>query len=54
MGIETGIDLTRLVAADVFIHSILERPSGSKVAAALSKSNRGHNFHHDMATNGLD
>jgi hydroxymethylglutaryl-CoA lyase len=35
MGIETGVDLTELVAASLFISSYLGRPSGSKVARAL-------------------
>ncbi len=35
MGIETGVDLTELVAAGLFISSYLDRPSGSKVARAL-------------------
>jgi hydroxymethylglutaryl-CoA lyase len=35
MGIETGVDLTGLVAAGLYISSYLGRPSGSKVARAL-------------------
>ena len=35
MGIETGVDLTELVAAGLYISSYLGRPSGSKVARAL-------------------
>ena len=35
MGIETGVDLTELVAAGLFISSYLGRPLGSKVARAL-------------------
>jgi hydroxymethylglutaryl-CoA lyase len=34
MGINTGIDLDKLIAAGTFICSALERPSGSKVARA--------------------
>mgnify|MGYP001826442515 FL=1 len=36
MGIETGLDLQRLVAAGNRISAVLERPSGSRVARALS------------------
>lgn len=35
LGIETGVDLTDLVAAGLYISSYLGRPSGSKVARAL-------------------
>ena len=36
MGIETGVDLGRLVAAGTLISKHLARPSGSKVAGALA------------------
>ncbi len=36
LGIETGVDLPQLAAAGDFISKILGRPSGSKVANALS------------------
>ena len=36
LGIETGIDLGKLVDASLFIADFLERPSGSKVARALA------------------
>ena len=39
MGIETGIDLDKLVEADIFINGILGRPTRSKVAMAISKKN---------------
>lgn len=37
LGIETGVDLTELIAAGLYISSYLGRPSGSKVARALGK-----------------
>jgi len=37
MNIETGVDLTELVATGLFISSYLGRPSGSKVARALGQ-----------------
>jgi hypothetical protein len=37
MGIQTGIDVTKLVAADMFIHNVLGRQCRSKVAEALCK-----------------
>ncbi len=37
MGIETGVDLGKLSHAAEFIAGVLNRPSTSKVAAALSK-----------------
>jgi hydroxymethylglutaryl-CoA lyase len=37
MGIETGVDLTELVAAGLYISSYLGRPSVSKVAHALGQ-----------------
>jgi hydroxymethylglutaryl-CoA lyase len=36
LGIATGIDLDRLIAAGAFISAALERPTGSKVARAKS------------------
>jgi len=36
LGIETGVDLDRLVAAGQYISDFLGRPSGSKVARALA------------------
>jgi len=36
MGIETGVDLKRLIAAGNFISDYLQRPSASRVARALS------------------
>jgi hydroxymethylglutaryl-CoA lyase len=35
LGIETGVDLTELIAAGLYISSYLGRPTGSKVARAL-------------------
>jgi hydroxymethylglutaryl-CoA lyase len=35
MGIETGIDLDKLIDAGVFISQVLGRPSNSRVALAL-------------------
>jgi hydroxymethylglutaryl-CoA lyase len=35
MGIETGIDLKKLVDAGAFISQFLKRPSGSRVATAM-------------------
>ena len=37
LGIETGVDLTALIAAGMYISSYLGRPSGSKVARALGQ-----------------
>lgn len=37
MGIETGVDLERLIDVGSFISSYLNRPTSSKVACALSK-----------------
>jgi hydroxymethylglutaryl-CoA lyase len=37
LGIETGVDLTELIAAGLYISSYLGRPSGSKVARALGQ-----------------
>lgn len=37
MGIETGVDLERLVDAGEYICGVLNRPSASKVSRALSK-----------------
>lgn len=37
MGIETGIDMDLLVAADIYIHRVLGRHTRSKVAEALSQ-----------------
>ncbi|BCS52768.1 hydroxymethylglutaryl-CoA lyase [Geobacter sp. SVR] len=37
LGIETGVDLTRLIAAGLYISSYLGRPTGSKVARALGQ-----------------
>jgi len=34
MGIETGIDLDKVITAGQFISTVLDRPSGSKVASA--------------------
>jgi hydroxymethylglutaryl-CoA lyase len=36
MGIETGVDLNRLAAAGQFISDVLGRPTGSRVARAMS------------------
>jgi len=36
MGIETGVDLDRLAAAGQFISDVLGRPTGSRVARAMS------------------
>ncbi len=41
MGIETGIDLDRLVDAGVFISEALGRPTGSRVARALLSKRAG-------------
>jgi hydroxymethylglutaryl-CoA lyase len=38
MGIETGIDLQKLVAAGAFISDFLQRKSGSRVATAMLKA----------------
>ena len=37
LGIHTGVDLNRLIAAGRYICNLLERPSGSKVARALAR-----------------
>ena len=36
LGIKTGIDLTRLIAAGTQISSVLNRETGSRVARALN------------------
>jgi hydroxymethylglutaryl-CoA lyase len=36
LGIETGVDLTKLISAGEFITNFLQRTSGSKVAMAMS------------------
>jgi len=41
MGIETGIDLDRLVDAGAFISEALGRPTGSRVARALLSKRAG-------------
>ena len=40
MGIETGVDLTGLIAAGMYISNHLGRPSGSKVARAIPARER--------------
>jgi hydroxymethylglutaryl-CoA lyase len=37
MGIETGVDLEKVVEAGEYICGVLSRPSSSKVSRALSK-----------------
>jgi hydroxymethylglutaryl-CoA lyase len=37
LGVETGVDLTELIAAGLYISSYLGRPTGSKVARALGQ-----------------
>ena len=40
LGIETGVDLNKVMAAGTFITNVLGRPTNSKVARALAPSER--------------